>query len=85
MNGMKIEKRRILLPMGKMKVILPRPEHQAKPLPGILRIHGGGCITGMAGVPASVDVYHGNPTPSICCCPGSGRAGGQGQGCARNT
>ena len=47
---MKIEKRRIPSPAGKMKVILLRPKGQVKPLPGILWIHGGGYVTGMAGM-----------------------------------
>lgn len=33
---------------GRMKVIILRPEEQEQPLPGILWIHGGGYMTGMA-------------------------------------
>ena len=40
--------RRIDTPAGKMKVIVLQPEERDRLLPGILWIHGGGYVTGMA-------------------------------------
>ncbi len=40
--------RRIESPAGRMKILILHPEKQEKPVPGILWIHGGGYVTGMA-------------------------------------
>ncbi|MBQ8953053.1 MAG: alpha/beta hydrolase [Clostridia bacterium] len=45
---MKCEKRVIPSPAGRMKILLLRAGNQIEPVPGILWIHGGGYITGMA-------------------------------------
>ncbi len=45
---LKSSRRRIETPAGRMKMILMRPERQEGPVPGILWIHGGGYVTGMA-------------------------------------
>lgn len=45
---LKSEKRCIDTPGGRMKLILLRPEHSNGSLPGILWIHGGGYVSGMA-------------------------------------
>ena len=45
---LKSETRRIDTGAGRMKLIVLRPEHTDKPVPGILWIHGGGYMLGMA-------------------------------------
>lgn len=40
--------RRIDSPAGRMKILILRPEKQEGPVPGILWLHGGGYVTGMA-------------------------------------
>lgn len=45
---LRTELRYIDTPAGKMKLILLRPEKSEAPVPGILWIHGGGYMTGMA-------------------------------------
>ena len=45
---LKTIRRRIETPGGSMKVIILRPKKQEKPVPGILWIHGGGYVTGVA-------------------------------------
>ena len=40
--------RRIDSPAGRMKILILHPEKQGKPVPGILWLHGGGYVTGMA-------------------------------------
>lgn len=47
---MKTEVKKIPAPAGKMKIVLLRPEKQKESLPGILWIHGGGYMLGMAGM-----------------------------------
>lgn len=42
------QKRKIQTGSGTIKLIILRPEEQKQPLPGILWIHGGGYLTGMA-------------------------------------
>ena len=45
---LKTESKEIETAAGQMKLIILRPADQDAPLPGILRIHGGGYVTGMA-------------------------------------
>ena len=40
--------RRIDSPAGKMKILILHPAETEKPVPGILWLHGGGYVTGMA-------------------------------------
>lgn len=47
---MKSETRKIPAPAGKMKIVLLHPKDQKSLLPGILWIHGGGYMLGMAGM-----------------------------------
>ena len=48
MMKLRTQTRRIQTPAGRMKLIVLRPKRQSKPLPGILWIHGGGYMLGMA-------------------------------------